>query len=199
MKMNDNYIIATQKELDEINSLTEEIKQKKLKVREMNEKIVENINEILFHTFKPDHKKPDIDGIKTTRRFSDVGTFCFTREKLFERHKKLYDLFVSWNGEDEKLYTTHDDVDEPNPVYRENKYIPLYVYVDVNYAERTNEITIEISVKLGDLRDWFAFTLVSENTFSMFDGRDWEHVDGKYTMSDVIDFIRWYIDNSVEV
>ena len=199
MKMNNNYIIATQKELDEINSLTEEIKQKKLKVREMNEKIVENINEILFNTFKPDHKKPDIDGIKTTRRFSDVGTFCFTREKLFDRHKKLYDLFVSWNGEDKKLYTTHDDVDEPNPVYRENKYIPLYVYVDVNYAERTNEITIEISVKLGDLRDWFAFTLVSENTFSMLDGRDWKHVDSKYTMSDIIDFIKWYYDNSVEV
>lgn len=62
MRMN-KYIVATQEELDEINSLTEEIKQKKLKVREMNEKIVENINEILFYTFKPDHKKPDIDGI----------------------------------------------------------------------------------------------------------------------------------------
>ena len=197
--MNNNYIIATQKELDEITSLTEEIKQKKLKVREMNEKIVENINEILFHTFKLDHKKPDIDGIKTTRRFSDVGTLYFTREKLFERHKKLYDLFVSWNGEDEKLYTTHDDVDEPNPVYRENKYIPLHVYVDVDYAERTNEITIQVSVGLGDIRDWFTFTLVSENTFSMFDSCDWEHVDGEYTMSDIIDFIRWYIDNSVEV
>jgi hypothetical protein len=73
------------------------------------------------------------------------------------------------------------------------------VYVDVNYAERTNEITIQVSAELGDVRDWFAFTLVSENTFSMLDGRDWEHVDGKYTMSDVIDFIRWYIDNSVEV
>ena len=197
--MNNNYIIATQKELDEITSLTEEIKQKKLKVREMNEKIVENINEILFHTFKPDHKKPNIDGIKTTRRFSDVGTFYFTREKLFERHKKLYDLFVSWNGEDEKLYATHDDVDEPNPVYRENKYIPLHVYVDVDCAERTNEITIQVSAGLGDLRDWFTFTLVSENTFSMFDCRDWKHVDSKYTMSDIIDFIKWYSDNSVEV
>ncbi len=193
------YIVATQKELDEINSLSEEIKQKKLKVREMNERIVENINEILFNTFKPDHKKPDIDGIKTTRRFSDVGTLYFTREKLFERHKKLYDLFVSWNGEDEKLYATSDDVDEPNPVYRENKYIPLYVYVDVNCAERTNEITIQVSAELGDIRDWFTFTLVSENTFSMFDCRDWKHVDGEYTMSDIIDFIRWYIDNSVEV
>lgn len=192
------YIVVTQKELDEINSLTEEIKQKKLKVREMNEKIVENINEILFNTFKPDHKKPDIDGVKTTRRFSDVGTFYFTREKLFERHKKLYDLLVSWNGENEK-YTTVDDVDEPNPVYRENKYIPLHVYVDVDYAERTNEITIQVSVGLGDIRDWFTFTLVSENTFSMFDCRDWEHVSSKYTMSDIIDFIRWYIDNSVEV
>lgn len=193
------YIVATQKELDEINSLTEEIKQKKLKVREMNERIVENINEILFHTFKPDHKKPDIDGIKTTRRFSDVGTFYFTREKLFERHKKLYDLFVSWNGEDEKLYATLDSVDELNPVYRDNKCIPLHVYVNVDYAERTNEITIQVSVELGDLKDWFTFTMVSEDTFSMFDGRDWEHVDGEYIMSDIIDFIRWYVDNSVEV
>lgn len=192
------YIVVTQKELDEINSLTEEIKQKKLKVREMNEKIVENINEILFNTFKPDHKKPDIDGVKTTRRFSDVGTFYFTREKLFERHKKLYDLLVSWNGENEK-YTTVDDVDEPNPVYRENKYIPLHVYVDVDYAERTNEITVQVSAELGYLKDWFTFTLVSEDTFSMFDCRDWKHVDGEYTMSDIIDFIKWYIDNSVEV
>ena len=191
------YIIATQEELDEINSLTEEIKQKKLKVREMNGKIVENINEILFHTFKQDHKMPDIDGIKTTRRFSDVGTFYFTREKLFERHKKLYDLFVSWNGENEK-YTTVDDVDEPNPVYRENKYIPLHVYVDVDYAERTNEITIQVSAELGYLKDLFTFTLVYEDTFSMFDGRDWKHVNGKYTMSDIIDFIRWYFDNSME-
>lgn len=197
--MNNNYIIATQKELDEINSLTEEIKQKKLKVREMNERIVENINKILFHTFKPNHKKPDIDDIKTTRRFSDVGTFYFTREKLFERHKKLYDIFVSLNGDDEKLYTTPDDVDETNPVYRENKYIPLYVYVNVDYAERTNEITIQVSVELGDLKDWFTFTLVSEDTFSMFDSRDWKHLDDKYTMSDIIDFIRWYVDNSVEV
>lgn len=197
--MMNKYIIAKQEELDEINSLTEEIKQKKLKVREMNGKIVENINEILFHTFKPDHKKSDIDGIKTTRRFSDVGTFYFTREKLFERHKKLYDLFVSWNGEDEKLYTTSDDVDEPNPVYKGNKYIPLHVYVDVYCAERTNEITIQVSAGLGDVRDWFTFTLVSEDTFSMFDCRDWEHVDSEYTMSDIIDFIRWYVDNSVEV
>lgn len=197
--MNNNYIIASQKELDEINSLTEEIKQKKLKVREMNAKIVENINEILFHEFKPDYEKPDIDGIKTTRRFSDVGTFYFTREKLFERHKKMYDLFVSWNGEDEKLYTTSDDVDEPNPVYRGNKYIPLYVYVDVDCAERTNEITIRVNAELGDLKDWFTFILVSEDTFITFDGRDWEHVDGEYTMSDIIDFIKWYIDNSVEV
>lgn len=193
------YIVAEQKEFDEINSLAEEIKQKKRKVREMNDKIVENINEILFHEFKPDHKKPDIDGIKTTRRFSDVGTFYFIREKLFERHKKLYDLFVSWNGENEKLYTTSDDVDEPNPVYSENKYIPLHVYVAVDYAERTNEITIQVSVELGDLKDWFTFTLVSEDTFSMFDGRDWKHADGEYTMSDIVDFIRWYVDNSVEV
>ena len=55
--MMDKYIVAKQEELDEINSLNEEIKQKKIKVREMNERIVENINEILFHAFKPDHKK----------------------------------------------------------------------------------------------------------------------------------------------
>ena len=193
------YIIAKQEELDEINSLNEEIKQKKLKVREMNERIVENINEILFHTFKPDYKKPNIDGIKTTRRFSDVGTFYFTREKLFDRHKKMYDLFVYWNGENEKLYATADDVDEPNPVYIGNKHIPLHVYVDVDWAERTNEITIRVSAELVVLKDCFIFTLVSEDTFSMFDGREWKHVDGKYTMSDIIDFIRWYVDNSVEV
>ena len=75
----------------------------------------------------------------------------------------------------------------------------MYVYVDVDYAERTNEITIQVSAELGYIRDWFTFTLVSENTFSMFDCRDWEHVDDEYTMSDIIDFIRWYADNSVEV
>ena len=128
-----------------------------------------------------------------------MGTFYFTREKLFERHKKMYDLFVSWNGENEKLYATADDVDEPNPVYSVNKHIPLHVYVDVDWAERTNEITIRVSAELGDLKDCFIFTLVSEDTFSMFDGREWKHVDGKYTMSDIIDFIRWYVDNSVEV
>ena len=189
------YIVAKQEELDTIESLRNEISKAEKQIKEKTDAIIHNISEVLFKELRPEVPEPEqfVDDIPVIRRFTELGTRYFDRDKFCERHKKLYDMAVSEFGTDCDV----DDEDEPNPVYSGNKYIPVYIEVIPEYVD--GEIKINIGVDLGYGRDFYSFQMIGEDKFILFENRTWKNHDGVYTMSDIVEFLRWYIDNSVEV
>ena len=191
MRMN-KYIIAKQEELDSIESLRNEISEAEKQIKEKKDAIIHNISEVLFDELRPEIPKPEqfIGDIPVTRRFTEIGTRYFDRDKFCERHQRLYDMAVSDFGTDCDV----DDEDEPNPVYAGNKYIPVYIEVIPEYVD--GKFKINIGVDLGYSRDFYSFEMVGEDKFSLFENRTWKHSERTYTMSEIIEFLRWYVDNS---
>ena len=186
------YIVAKQEELDNIESLRNEISKAEKQIKEKTDSIIHNISEVLFDELRPEVPKPEqfMCDIPVTRRFTEIGTRYFDRDKFCERHQRLYDMAVSDFGTDCDV----DDEDEPNPVYAGNKYIPVYIEVIPEYVD--GEIKINIGVDLGYNRDFYSFKMISEDKFILFENRTWKNHEEVYTMSDIVEFLRWYIDNS---
>ena len=189
------YIVAKQEELDSIESLRNEISKAEKQIKEKTDAIIHNISEVLFNELRPEVPEPEqfMGDIPVTRRFTEIGTRYFDRYKFCERHKESYDSAVSTYGTDDPL----DDEGGPNPVYNGNKYIPVYIEVIPGYKD--GEISIAIGIDLGYTRDFYDFKMVGENRFILFENRTWKTHEETYTMSDIVEFLRWYIDNSLEV
>ena len=190
--MNNNYIIATQEELDSIESLRNEISKANEQIKEKTDVIIHNISEVLFDELRPEVPEPEqfMGDIPVIRRFRELGTRYFDRDKFCERHQRLYDMAVSDFGTECDV----DDEDEPNPVYSGNKYIPVYIEVIPEYVD--GEIKINIGVDLGYGRDFYSFQMIGEDKFILFENRTWKNHEEVYTMSDIVEFLRWYVDNS---
>ena len=186
------YIVVKQEELDSIESLRNEISKAEKQIKEKTDSIIHNISEILFNELRPEVPKPEqfMGDIPVIRRFTELGTRYFDRDKFCERHQRLYDMAVSDFGTDCDV----DDEDEPNPVYSGNKYIPVYIEVIPEYVD--GEIKINIGVDLGYDRDFYSFKMIGEDKFILFENRTWKNHEEVYTMSDIVEFLRWYIDNS---
>ena len=186
------YVVAKQEELYSIEVLEDEISKAKRLIKEKTDAIIHNISEVLFDELRPEIPKPEqfMGDIPVTRRFTEIGTRYFDRDKFCERHQKLYDMAVSDFGTDCDV----DDEDVPNPVYAGNKYIPVYIEVIPEYVD--GKFKINIGVDLGYGRDFYSFEMIGEDKFSLFENRTWKHSERTYTMSEIIEFLRWYVDNS---
>lgn len=186
------YIVAKQEELDNIESLRNEISKAEKQIKEKTDAIIHNISEVLFDELRPEVPKPEqfMGDIPVTRRFTEIGTRYFDRDKFCERHKGIYDTTVSDFGIDSDV----DDDGDPNPVYAGNKYIPVYIEVIPEYVD--GEIKINIGVDLGYGRDFYSFQMVGEDKFILFENRTWKNHEEVYTMGDIVEFLRWYVDNS---